>query len=92
MTTNQKKNTKDYELPHGWSIALPDKVDLLQNKEGKIAILLKSKNFGDVSSLVFEVFENVIRVQSVPQFVEDVSFTLKKDIEVTFNPFIFQEE
>lgn len=92
MTKKQAMKLIQYDLPYGWSIKLPDKVDLLQNKEGKIAILLNSKNFGDVSTLVFKVAENSVIVHSVPHFVENVSFTLDKEVKVGFNPFIFEEE
>ncbi|SEK77359.1 hypothetical protein [Carnobacterium iners] len=44
-TINQEMNTIDYDLLYGWSVKLTGEVDLLQNKEEKIAILLKSKNF-----------------------------------------------
>lgn len=92
MSENQDRITVHYELPYGWSVNLSDKVDLLQNKEGKIAVLLKSKNFGDVSTLVFEVFEDGVGVHSIPHFVEKVSFTLDKEIKVELNPFIYQQD
>lgn len=80
-----------YRLPHGWKINLSDKADLLQNNEGKVAIILKSKNFGDVSPVVFDVLENRINVQSLPHWVECVSFTLDKEIELAFNPFVYEQ-
>lgn len=90
---NEQKNrpTTQYLLPHGWKINLSDKADLLQNNEGKVAIILKSKNFGDVSPVVFDVLENSIHVQSLPHLVERVSFTLDKEIEVTFNSFVYEQ-
>ena len=92
VSENKERITVHYDLPYGWSVELPDKVELLQNKEGKIAVLLKSKNFGDVSTLVFEVSKDGVGVHSIPHFVEHVSSTLDKEIQVEINPFIYQQD
>lgn len=92
MTNEQKdRPTTQYLLPHGWTINLSDKADLLQNNDGKVAIILKSKNFGDVSPVVFDVLENSIHVQSLPHFAERGSFTLDKEIELVFNSFVYEQ-
>lgn len=93
MTADQKDiKINQYPLPHGWKINLPDITDLLENNEGKVAIILKSKSFGDVSPIIFDVLEYSIRVHSLPHFVDDLTFSLDKEINIEFNPFVFTQE
>ena len=92
MTKTKEERTATYELPKGWKINLCDKVDILDNKDGKVAIILKSKNFGSIEPIVIDLSEDAIRVHSLPHFVDNLLFTLDKKIEIVYSPFIFEQE
>lgn len=92
VTKKKEERTTTYELTKGWKINLCDKVDILDNKDGKVAVILKSKNFGNIEPIVIDLSEDAIRIHSLPHFVDSLSFTLDKKIEIVYSPFIFEQE
>lgn len=92
MTNRKDVPTTTYNLAYGWKIEWSDRVDLLENTNGKVAIILKSKNFGDVSPIVLDVAENAVRVHSLPHFIDHLLVTLDKKIELVYSSFILEQE
>lgn len=76
------------ETTHQWTIQLPsEKMSVLTNDEDDVAVIYKDSNFGDAQALLLRVTDASVKIISMPHYIEDIEFTLNKEIILTLSPF-----
>lgn len=81
-----------FNLAYGWTLNTPKSLTVLTNEFGQVGIIYSEKNFGDTQTLLLQLSEDMLSMNSIPHHIEKVDVSLKKVITVSLAHYIIEWE